>query len=173
MTQYCYALLKNNCNIEDKSNMPTKINEVYKALEKCETNKNHQNFFMQKIDILKGDFMENKYAPISPWSCCVYDEQKKRYTPPKWWKYYNDIKHHLLEKCKEKENVERYYEFANQKTTLYIMAGLYQLLVYTYYELHNNDKTKSTIKSPLCPHSKELFRVSGGIEECFNYICFI
>lgn len=78
---------------------------------------------------------------------------------PYWWNAYNRIKHNRTEKSKI-NNVEKIsYKFANQKYTLLALAGLYQILVYTYYKLAQDENKR--IRTPM-PGSR-LFELKGGM----------
>ena len=57
------------------------------------------------------------------------------------------------------------YKFANQEYTLQSLAGLFQIMVYAYYDIALNEGKR--ILTPL-PGSK-LFRLTGGIWDSVNF----
>ncbi len=85
--------------------------------------------------------MEVKYAglrdSINPW------ESWKKGENPMWWKTYNNVKHHRIER--DAENYVPYYKLANQENVLYSLAGLYVLEWYLLceYELTESEKKDS------------------------------
>lgn len=59
---------------------------------------------------------------------------------PEWWHVYNNVKHNRTQEvkiCKERDNKpgKKSYKYANQKYTLQALAGLYQVLAFTYHEI--------------------------------------
>ena len=82
-----------------------------------------------------------------------------------WWKAYNKVKHSRTE-LSEIDNVKKLsYKFANQKYTLLALAGLYQILIYKYYQLAIEENKK--ILTPL-PGS-HLFQLKGGMWNSIDF----
>lgn len=66
------------------------------------------------------------------------------------------VKHHRTESGSIEGESKEYYKFANLEYTLFALAGLYQILIYYFFELAKTER----IKVPL-PGS-HLFELSGG-----------
>lgn len=78
---------------------------------------------------------------------------------PYWWNAYNRIKHNRTENSNI-DNMEKVsYKFANQKYTLLALAGLYQILVYTYYRLAQNENKRICTPMP----GSRLFELKSGM----------
>ncbi|MDR2025587.1 MAG: hypothetical protein LBQ71_20615 [Hungatella sp.] len=90
----------------------------------------------------------NEKIKLEPWRS--WDNNNS----PDWWKYYNKIKHNRTGISREGVS---YYHYANLKNVLLSLSGLYQLLMYLYYNIAIN--TKDYVKTPL-PGSR-LFTLEG------------
>lgn len=114
---------------------------------RCEIMKSESNFSDTKVNIIQYcDIL-----PFKPW------ESWNSNINPDWWKSYNKIKHERIgigEIANEKKD---YYKFANLKMTLFALGGLYQLLIYIYYELID-----STDKINVPIPGSHLFTLSGN-----------
>ncbi len=75
-----------------------------------------------------------------------------------WWKVYNKLKHNRTSKGQIKEIKQEYYKFANQENTIHLLAALYQMLIYMFYNLALGEGFCR--RTPL-PGSR-LFRLVGG-----------
>lgn len=90
-------------------------------------------------------------CPFKPW------ESWNSNVNPDWWRVYNKIKHERNEIGKIMDEEKNYYKFANLEMTLYALGGLYQLLIYIYYDLIDlTDKIKVPIPG------SHLFMLSGN-----------
>ncbi len=103
------------------------------------------------------DFSENDVffvlnnINIKPWSGWQYanyvDEKKKNIASPSWWKDYNGVKHNRIGMV----DGMYYYKKANQNNVIYALAALFQVEMYFYNLLADNENLER--KTPL-PKSK-------------------
>ena len=84
--------------------------------------------------------------------------QSQQTSSPSWWLAYNAIKHNRTGKESIDGEEKECYKFANQKNTLHSLAGLYQILIYYYYEVAKDEQLR--LKTPI-PGSR-LFVLKGG-----------
>lgn len=110
------CLLKEICkNIKSDTNA-NKINLYYPIIT------NEFENFNQEVVYFKKQKIE-----LHPW------EEWNESSAPKWWTYYNKVKHQRLEK--ESETDTPYYKFANLGNVLNALAALYiveQYYMYSY-----------------------------------------
>ena len=91
---------------------------------------------------------------IKPWEAWNQDSGK-----PSWWTAYNKVKHDRTSTGEIDGVTQEYYKFANQKYIRFALAGLYQILVYTYHKLATDEG-----KSIVTPMSgSRVFQLQGGI----------
>lgn len=121
-----------------------------------------KNIDEYKTEIMSGekDFchtevnveLYSNITPFSPW------ESWKQGVNPDWWGAYNKVKHRRFESGDIGGTTKLYYKFANLKYTLFALGGLYQLLIYCYFNIINTsaDWTKTPV-----PGSR-LFRLAGN-----------
>ena len=84
---------------------------------------------------------------------------------PYWWKAYNKIKHDRTNVGTIGSETKNYYKFANLQYVLQGLAGLYQTLIYLYYDMARlEDKS---ILTPL-PGSRT-FRLIGDQWNNINF----
>lgn len=135
------------CENYEKS---TKVNKIKDY--RTEIMKRECDFCNTKVKILQS----KDNLRIIPWEAWGRTTNNGTEETPSWWKVYNKIKH-------ERNSIgtidgvnKEHYKFANLKYTLFSLAGLYQLLMYYYFDLVQGER----IKVPL-PGSR-LFLLSGG-----------
>ena len=80
---------------------------------------------------------------LYPWK-----EWKIENRVPIWWTVYNKIKHHRVSIGDISGVKQEYYKFANLKYALYSLAGLYQLMIYSYYYIAKREKSELFIPLP-------------------------
>lgn len=78
---------------------------------------------------------------------------------PDWWKIYNSIKHERTSKVKINGLKMESYKFGNLESVLNALAGLYQILIYMYYELAISENKEITTPLP----GSRIFRLSGNL----------
>ena len=78
---------------------------------------------------------------------------------PFWWTAYNKIKHSRTSVGEIDGKKQEYYKFANQKYTLLALAGLYQILVYTYFKIATDENKRIVTPMP----GSRLFKLTGGM----------
>lgn len=110
------------------------------------------DFASAEVKILQGDVIHL----IKPWGAWNITAAASQPSNPIWWKVYNMVKHHRTESGSIEGESKEYYKFANLEYTLFALAGLYQILIYYFFELAKTER----IKVPL-PGS-HLFELSGG-----------
>ncbi len=93
-------------------------------------------------------------SSFKPWENWNNSENSEN---PYWWRVYNNVKHERMGSDKIEDVEKDNYKFANLKNTLFALGGLYQLLIYIYFEWFG---AKSEIKVPI-PGS-HLFELSGN-----------
>lgn len=93
---------------------------------------------------------------VKPWELWGIVKEDNTEETPNWWKAYNKVKHDRYGSGCINNVEQNYYKFANLKYTLYSLSALYQLLIYFYFDLAEEDR----IKVPL-PGSR-MFVLSGG-----------
>lgn len=112
------------------------------------------DFCTQDVLILKT---EDKIKPWYAWGGSIV-EAGSVVKNPYWWKVYNKVKHDRTETGTIAFETKEYYKFANQKYTIHALAGLYQTLIYLYYNLATTEGKK--VVTPL-PGSR-MFELTGG-----------
>lgn len=143
------VVLKQYCKNIDKSFKGTDMGE-YKDCIQC-----NSDFIKQQVE------EKITHRILNPW--IEWSTSSKRALC--WWKVYNKVKHNRTE-LTEIDNVKKSsYKFANQKYTLLALAGLYQILVYTYYPLAIGENKK--ILTPM-PGSR-LFKLKGGMWDSIDF----
>lgn len=109
--------------------------------------KSENDFCNTEVNILK----HCNVSSFRPWEKWTDNDNIEN---PDWWKVYNKIKHDRMGMDEIKNDN---YKSANLRNTLYALGGLYQLLIYIYFECFSE---KSQIKVPI-PGS-HLFELSGN-----------
>ena len=87
----------------------------------------------------------NETIELEPW------KRWNNKNSPDWWKYYNKIKHNRTGiSCKGVP----YYHYANLKSVLLSLSGLYQLLMFLYYiiAIDSNDYVKTPLSGSRLLH---------------------
>jgi hypothetical protein len=100
-------------------------------------------------------------------------KRKIHNTSPFWWVAYNKIKHERTDLVKIESVKKESYKFANLKYTLSALAGLYQTLIYIYYDLAHAENKR--IFTPL-PGSRILQMVGStwdSVEFYYDYALYI
>ena len=90
----------------------------------------------------------NEEIVLEPWKSWGDNDS------PDWWKHYNKIKH---DRTGISPEGVPYYQYANLKNVLLSLSGLYQLLMYLYYNIAMD--IKDYVKTPL-PGSR-IFTLTG------------
>ena len=125
-------------------------NFKYRTIDKYHNciNEMRPKFYNESINI------QNKDIVLKPWL-----EWKFKDSNPKWWTIYNEIKHERTTKI-EIDNIKmESYKFGTLGNVLNALAGLYQILIYFYYDISVAENKK--INSPI-PGSR-LFELSGNL----------
>ena len=110
------CLLKEICKNLNPNSTASKINQYYP-----EINSAFENFKLESV------FFKKAKIELVPWK--EWDESLS----PKWWTYYNKVKHQRLEK--EDETNIPYYKYANLENVFNALAALYiveQYYMYSY-----------------------------------------
>ena len=140
--------LKHFCKYLTKGFRGSTINKYCE----CITN-NKPDFIIQKVKVIHTD------QELQPWINWRNGES------PFWWRAYNAVKHNRSE-AEEIDSVKQEnYKFANQEYTLLALAGLFQIMIYCYYDIAVTEGKKIT--TPL-PGSK-LFRLIGGFWDSIEF----
>lgn len=139
------VVLKKYCRYLDKSFRGSKIDKYHECILK-----NKKTFSKETVDIY------NKNIVLTPWV-----EWNNKEINPLWWKIYNQIKHERTTKIEYYDIKMEAYKFGTLGNTLNALAGLYQILIYFYYDI--SSKENNQINSPL-PGSR-LFQLSGPLSK--------
>ncbi len=98
--------------------------------------KNRPEFIKQKVKVIHNNQI---LEPWISWLNCKC---------PYWWDAYNAVKHNRSE-IEEIDGVEHVnYKFANQEYSLNALAGLFQVLVYSYYDIATLEGKEVTTPLP-------------------------
>lgn len=138
------VLFKEYCRFLDE-----KFNKRYSKIvryRECIRNKKPE-FVDQEVQLIRNDII------IVPWS--EWDDADS----PSWWTVYNKVKHHRTSIVKINNISKEAYKFANQEYTLLSLAGLYQLLIYYYYDISVCENKRVVVPLP----GSRMFRLVGGI----------
>lgn len=112
------------------------------------------------VRVKEPDFiMQNVEEKITGRTLMPWAKHDNSQNAPYWWKAYNKVKHNRTEGSKIDSEEKLSYKFANQKYTLLALAGLYQILVYTYYKLAKNEDKRICTPMP----GSRLFELKGGM----------
>lgn len=128
--------------------------DTIKDYQKC-INENKQEFGAQVVKV------KNTGVNLKPWESWMDSEP----VSPRWWTVYNKVKHERTNKGTIGDQTKEYYKFANLENTLSALSALYQVFIYTYYQLASDEKKR--ILTPL-PASR-LFELSGGDWDNVNF----
>lgn len=141
--------LKQYCLFLESSFKGEKIHDYKKivTLKKVE-------FVEQEIKVIVTDEV------LQPWR--LWNEGKNS---PYWWTAYNKIKHDRASFGEIDGIKQLYYKFANQEYTLLALAGLFQILVYLYYDLACYERERITTPMP----GSRLFELQGGIWDSVQF----
>ena len=117
------------------------------------------DFITQEVTVI------NHEQSLFPWQ-----EWNTQSEAPLWWTTYNKLKHQRTSMVEIGNVKQEAYKFANQKYTLLALSGLYQIMIYLYHYLAEQEG--KTVVTPL-PGSR-LFNLSGGewdnIEGVLEYL---
>ena len=113
------------------------------------------DFCTQDVLILKNG---RKVKPWLSWNGSVV-EAGHVINNPHWWKIYNKVKHERTEIGTIALETKEYYKFATQDYTLLALAGLYQVLIYIYYELATAEGKQAVTPLP----GSRIFELTGHI----------
>lgn len=95
----------------------------------------------------------------------IYRECIQRNKAPCWWTTYNKAKHERYSVA-EIDGIQKHgFQFANQKYTIEALAGLFQILIYFYYDIAWEEEKK--VVTPI-PGSK-LFTLVGGAWDSVDF----
>lgn len=119
---------------------------------RIEIMKRECNFGNIEIEVLQS----KDNLLIKPWEAWGRITNNGKGENPSWWKVYNKVKHERNSIGTIDGRNKEYYKFANLKYTLFSLAGLYQLLIYYYFDLAQGER----VEVPL-PGSR-LFLLTGG-----------
>jgi len=122
------CLLKEICRNINPSTNADKINLYYPIITTS-----FENFKQEAI------YYKKQKIELYPW------EGWEESASPKWWTYYNKVKHQRLEK--EPSTNIPYYKFANLENVLNALAALY--VVEQYYMYSYNYLTEASIPTEL------------------------
>lgn len=107
------------------------------------------SFFGEKVAVHEDELL------LKPWN----NRNEKGVISPFWWDAYNRCKHNRADKGKIGNSANReYYKFANLKYVLNGLAGLYQVLLYSYRILAMAENKKIEIPLP----GSRLFTLKGS-----------
>ena len=142
-------LLNYYCRTLDNTFRGKKIHEYKKIILR------HNKYFAKQL-------IQCRICDISlqPW--IDWDRSDKQ---PFWWTTYNKIKHDRMGTGEINGETKEFYKFANLKNALYALSALYQILIYSYYELATREN--KTIITPL-PGSR-IFRLTGNMWDNINF----
>ena len=147
------VVFKEYCKLIDSS-----FKSSYKTIGKykeCMTNCNPA-FIQQEVSV------KNDYLIVQPW---IEWNMPDALDAPYWWTAYNKVKHSRTSIVKINGIEQEGFKFANQKYVLLALAGLYQIMVYIYYNLASDEQR--IIVTPL-PGSR-MFELIGGIWNSINF----
>lgn len=85
---------------------------------------------------------------LSKLSTCPWEEWKYDGGVPVWWTIYNKIKHHRASSGTIAGIRQEYFKFANLKYTLTALMGLYQVMLYSYYYLAQEENKRIFVPLP-------------------------
>ena len=100
---------------------------------------------------------ETKVKPWLAWSGSI-SESGNVVNNPYWWKVYNKVKHERTEIGTIAGETKEYYKFANQKYTVLALSGLYQILIYMYYDLATSEGKQAVTPLP----GSRVFELTGN-----------
>lgn len=118
--------------------------------------------YMALINIKVPDFstqevkIESFEIKVQPW---INWNNSVGSISPYWWTAYNKIKHDRTGTGTIDGITKEYFKFGNQKNTLLALAGLYQILIFTYYILATAENKKVLVPLP----GSRIFELTGGI----------
>lgn len=142
-----YMKIENyTADLDEEGNPVSNINQYNKFV-----NEKIPNFKSQKITCYNPKFNKKKIYPYKNW------ENES----PKWWQIYNKIKH-------DPENTKygkKAYKCANQICTLSALGGLFQLNLYIYKKLKENQDAE--LKVPI--FESKLFKLENWGND-YDYI---
>ena len=118
------------------------------------------------VRVKEPDFiMQNVEEKITGRTLMPWAKHDNSQNAPYWWKAYNKVKHNRTESSKIDSEEKLSYKFANQKYTLLALAGLYQILVYTYYKLAKNEDKRICTPMP----GSRLLELKGGMWDSVEF----
>lgn len=115
--------------------------------------RNKATFILQEVkESINGNV-------IQPW------KEWQSIKAPFWWTAYNKAKHERYSVA-EIDGIQKHgFQFANQKYTIEALAGLFQILIYFYYDIAWEEEKK--VVTPI-PGSK-LFTLVGGAWDSVDF----
>lgn len=156
MKLFCRLLLQ-DIKIKTKYEKNLNINAYKKYIGEYCLEPTEPKFYEQKI------FIKISETYITPW------ENWNKGSSPVWWDIYNKLKHNRFEKIvienTKKRKMRCYsYKCANQEYTVLALGGLYQTIVYTYFQLQkkNNEKETPKILTSIFAQKSKLFNMKGN-----------
>ncbi len=109
---------------------------------------NYPDFFEHNVTV------QNNSITLMPW---LNTDESGNILSPFWWKAYNKVKHCRTKTGTIEGQTKEYYKFANQKYVLLALAGLYQVLLCSYYKLATQENNHVLIPLP----GSRVFQISG------------
>lgn len=155
--------LKKYCRILEQDSEADNICKYCELIDRIIGNK----FTNKSIELRKN---ADDLSPISTWQGWSCENS------PEWWRVYNKVKHERMDKvqigCEPKQKA---YKYANQKYTLQALAGLYQVLAFTYHEIVKDDDELVPYPTPESKLFKPLFELGKAPDrtniELINNAC--
>ena len=146
----------------------SEIDIVFKKYCKMKDN----TFNGRSIDRYRKYIIKKEHPFINEYSMII-NTNIKRYPwkafgndkSPNWWEIYNGVKHRRTDIITIKNTKMEAYKFANLETILDALCGLYQLLIYMYYEIASRENQR--ILTPL-PGSK-IFKMNGNLGKQLHF----
>lgn len=127
------VIAKSFCESHNKSLEFKNINDYRSEIMKRES-----DFSNVKVKILQS----KDALFIRPWEAWGVIDGDGKTKNPNWWTVYNKVKHNRNEIGDIDGVKKEYYRFANLNYILHSLAGLFQLLIYYYYDLAQKERIK-------------------------------
>lgn len=137
------VVLKLYCELLDSSFNGDKIGDYRTCIKN-----NKQIFFNQEVIVY-----EDKLT-LNPWENF---DTSGNLCSPFWWTAYNKCKHNRTDIGSINGIAQEYFKFANLEYTLNALAGLYQIILYSYKILAISENKNVVIPMP----GSRLFKLTG------------
>ena len=111
--------------------------------------KNDSDFITQVVKLIHYDYS------LRP---CI-DFNTEQQDSPVWWTVYNKVKHNRTSNVEIDGIRQEGYRFANQRYTVFALAGLYQIMVNYYYRLAGSEGKQIVTPMP----GSRVFKMTGGV----------